>query len=122
MSVRLSPHPMHAHGLNMYILAEGDGEWDGTIVHGNNPQRRDVQNIRPQGYIVVQMDTTNTGVWPFHCHIAWHASAGFFSQFLFQPDEFERLDFPASVQQTCDDWTSFTNVEVVDQIDSGLKM
>jgi hypothetical protein len=112
---------MHAHGLNMYVLAEGDGEWDGsTVIRADNPQRRDVQNIRPFGYIVVQMDTTNTGIWPFHCHIAWHASAGFFSQFLFQPHDFDRLEFPASVQQTCDAWNGFTAVEVPDQIDSGL--
>ena len=59
----------------MYILHEGDGYWDGTsITNPENPQRRDVQMLRPSGHIVVQIDADNPGVWPFHCHIAWHAS------------------------------------------------
>ncbi len=26
------PHPMHFHGHNMYVLAVGTGEWDGTSI------------------------------------------------------------------------------------------
>lgn len=36
-------HPMHLHGHNFQVLAEGYGDWDGKIVNANNPQRRDVQ-------------------------------------------------------------------------------
>lgn len=36
-------HPMHLHGHNFQVLAEGYGDWDGKIVNPNNPQRRDVQ-------------------------------------------------------------------------------
>lgn len=116
-----APHPIHAHGLNMYILDEGDGTYDGTtIVNSNNPMRRDVQNVRPFGYLAVQVDTTNTGVWPFHCHIAWHASAGFFSQFIFNPDGMDKLQFPDSMAQTCSEWADYTSRDVVDQVDSGL--
>lgn len=72
-------HPMHLHGHNMYVLAEGVGEWDGsTVVDPGNPQRRDVQLLQPLGYIVVQIDAANPGVWPFHCHIAWHVSGGLY--------------------------------------------
>jgi FtsP/CotA-like multicopper oxidase with cupredoxin domain len=49
-------HPMHLHGFNMYILNEGLGEWDGTTINPNNPQRRDVQMLRPNGFIVMQFD------------------------------------------------------------------
>lgn len=63
----------------MFVLDEGVGEWDGsTIVNGANPQRRDVQLLQPRGYMVVQIDADNPGVWPFHCHIAWHVSAGLY--------------------------------------------
>ena len=66
---------MHLHGHNMYILHEGDGFWDGkSITNPQNPQRRDVQMLRPGGHIVAQYDADNPGVWPFHCHIAWHLS------------------------------------------------
>ena len=36
-------HPMHMHGHNFQVLAEGYGDWDGKITNPNNPQRRDVQ-------------------------------------------------------------------------------
>lgn len=87
----LSPiaHPMHLHGHNMYILAEGVGEWDGSVVRPNNPMRRDTQQLRPAdpatkrpGYMVVQIDADNPGVWPFHCHIAWHVSGGLYVNIL----------------------------------------
>lgn len=65
-------HPMHMHGHNFWVLAEGTGAWDGTITHPRNPQRRDVQIIQPapnnvtSSYIVLQIDADNPGVWPFH--------------------------------------------------------
>ena len=52
----------------MQVLAEGVGTWDGTIVNPSNPQRRDTQLIRPSGYLVVQVELDNPGVWPLHCH------------------------------------------------------
>lgn len=71
-------HPMHLHGHNMFVLAEGPGTWDGTVINPRNPQRRDVQLLQKEGYIVVQIDADNPGVWPFHCHIAWHVSGGLY--------------------------------------------
>ena len=66
---------MHLHGHNMYILHEGEGFYDGqSFINPENPQRRDTQMLRPNGHIVVQYDADNPGVWPFHCHIAWHLS------------------------------------------------
>ena len=66
---------MHLHGHEMYILHEGEGYWDSvSITNPQNPQRRDSQMLRPGGHIVVQYDANNPGVWPFHCHIAWHLS------------------------------------------------
>ena len=66
---------MHLHGHDMYILSAGEGPWDGTtIINPQNPQRRDVQNLSPHGHLVMQFEADNPGVWPFHCHIAWHLS------------------------------------------------
>ncbi|KAF5677530.1 laccase [Fusarium heterosporum] len=90
----LSPvsHPMHLHGFNMYVLHEGPGSWDGTIINKDNPQRRDVVQVRANGHLVIQFDASdNPGVWPFHCHIAWHVSAGLLTQFLTNPDEVKKL-------------------------------
>ncbi|ORY60692.1 multicopper oxidase-domain-containing protein [Pseudomassariella vexata] len=97
----LAPHPIHALGVNMYILSQGSGDYDGTtIVNPENSKRRDVQMVIPKGHIVVQMETVNTGVWPFHCHVAWHASVRFFSQMVFNPDEIDSFDIPNSVQRS----------------------
>ncbi|TFB01096.1 Laccase-2 [Trichoderma ghanense] len=117
-----APHPMHLHGFNMYILHEGWGEWDGkSIIRPSNPQRRDVFMVRAGGHVVMQFDAaSNPGVWPFHCHIAWHASAGLFTQFLTAPDEVRRLRIPHVVAETCRQWGGWTNTNIPEQIDSGL--
>lgn len=143
-------HPMHLHGHNMYVLNEGLGTWDGSIVNSGNPQRRDVQLMQPSGYVVVQYDAVNPGVWPFHCHIAWHVSGGLYINLLVSlfvlafpyrlgdlegergtrgmadkdlqelPASIAKSKLPGSSEQTCTDWTAFTDVDFVNQIDSGL--
>jgi FtsP/CotA-like multicopper oxidase with cupredoxin domain len=115
-------HPMHLHGFNMYVLYEGPGlEWDGTIINPENPQRRDVQLVRAHGHVVLQFDAAdNPGMWPFHCHIAWHASAGFFSQFLIQADKVQQMQIPHRVNEVCHEWGEWTKTNIPDQIDSGL--
>ena len=75
---------MHLHGHNFWVVAEGVGLWDGNV-DSVNPQRRDVQLVQPMddttnepGYIVLEFETDNPGVWPLHCHIAWHVSQGLY--------------------------------------------
>ncbi|KAK5991165.1 oxidoreductase ptaK [Cladobotryum mycophilum] len=115
-------HPMHLHGFNMYILSAGSGPWDGkTIVNPENPERRDVIQIASHGHVVIQFDASeNPGVWPFHCHIAWHASAGLFAQFLTMPEKVKDFKVPNVVAETCRQWGKWTNTHIPDQIDSGL--
>ncbi len=47
---------MHLHGHNFYVLHEGPGAWDGTIVRPSNPHRRDVHLVRGNGHLVIQFD------------------------------------------------------------------
>ncbi|EXJ86608.1 hypothetical protein A1O3_03561 [Capronia epimyces CBS 606.96] len=115
-------HPMHFHGHNMYILAVGTGVWDGTIVRPDNPQRRDVQNVPANGYLVWQADADNPGTWPFHCHIAWHASTGLSVDILENPGQIEHLAIPEASYQLCQEWQTFSATGQVDQIDSGLRL
>ena len=104
----------------MYILDEGTGTWDGKIVNPENPQRRDTQLIRPSGYLVIQIELDNPGVWPVHCHVAWHTSQGMNINLLEQPKEVQKMDVPASIAQTCRNWWDYTETNYVAQIDSGL--
>ncbi|KAM0323702.1 hypothetical protein ACHAQA_008639 [Verticillium albo-atrum] len=117
-------HPIHIHGFNMYVLNEGPGlTWDGTVVYAPNPQRRDVQMVRAGGYIAIQFDAAgNPGLWPFHCHIAWHASGGLLVQLVTQPKKIQKLRVPKDVYKTCRHWRRFTERFTVDQIDSGLSI
>ena len=122
-------HPMHLHGHNMYVIAEGTGTWSGDITNANNPQRRDVHILQnavsatTPSYIVIQFDADNPGVWPFHCHIAWHVSGGLYINVLERPDDIQKdMDIPGIMAQTCKDWDAYSAHDIVDEIDSGLKV
>ncbi|EXJ83398.1 hypothetical protein A1O1_07020 [Capronia coronata CBS 617.96] len=125
----LSPvaHPMHLHGHNMYVLDEGVGDWDGTVIRPDNPMRRDTQQLRPAdpatgepAYMVLQIDADNPGVWPFHCHIAWHVSGGLYVNILERPDDIPNIKSPDAVNALCQTWDDYTQLGPIDQIDSGL--
>lgn len=109
-----------------YVLAEGFGEWDNKVTNPSNPQRRDtvwVQAAKDKdtpAYVVLQIDQDNPGVWPFHCHIAWHVSAGLYVSILERPDDIKNMNVPGVMAQSCRDWSVFTGQAIVDQIDSGL--
>lgn len=115
-------HPMHLHGHNMQILHEGPGNYDGTsVVRPSNPQRRDVQMVRANGHFVMQFTLDNPGVWPFHCHIAWHVSGGLYANMLERPADVKKEgNLPLILQQTCTDWMKYTNHNAPDQYDSGV--
>ncbi|KAI0386370.1 putative multicopper oxidase [Hypomontagnella monticulosa] len=92
--------------------------WDGTIANPSNPQRRDVQMLLPGHYIVIQWEQDNPGIWPLHCHIAWHLSGG---MGLERPDDFYNdMNISDAMSQTCDNWRAWTDNNVVGQIDGGL--
>ena len=85
----------------MFVLAVGTGSWDGKVVNPKNPQRRDTQLVPANGHLVIQLMGDNPGVWPLHCHISWHLSAGMLVNLVLQPEELERMQVPEAVQQTC---------------------
>lgn len=71
--------------------------------------------------MVMQIEQDNPGVWPFHCHIAWHVSGGLYFQILERPaDLINDAQVPGVMAQTCRDWSSWTGGHVPDMIDSGL--
>ena len=126
-----APHPMHIHGHDFQVLAEGQGTWDGTIVNPSNPQRRDVHmswagadSTNPAiatNYQVIQYTQDNPGVWPFHCHIAWHLSAGMSILLLERPDEVHKIQIPDSVTGTCDAYKAWQAANPAVPVDDGLK-
>ncbi|GIZ38218.1 hypothetical protein CKM354_000164100 [Cercospora kikuchii] len=116
-------HPMHIHGQNMYIVDEGVGKYNGiNAVRPNNPARRDIASLKPNGYLVAQLISNNPGVWGFHCHIAWHVGQGLYVNVVQKPDEvMQRDEIPGVIAQTCEPWREFTENNAPNQIDSGLR-
>jgi FtsP/CotA-like multicopper oxidase with cupredoxin domain len=118
-------HPIHMHGHNFWVLAEGIGEWGGDIVNVENPVRRDTQIMLAAdgdtaSYLVIEFETDNPGVWPLHCHIAWHAAGGMYLNIIEHPEEISKMTIPSKVVEGCRSWWKYTDSEVVSQIDSGL--
>ena len=69
-------HPMHLHGHDFFILAEGSGTWNGTITSPQNPARKDVHLLPPgtpdePAFVLIEIEAVNPGLWAFHCYIAW---------------------------------------------------
>lgn len=121
-------HTMHLHGHDSFsILAEGRGEWDGTITRPDNPQRRDSAQLSwgtPElpAYLVIQFDADNPGVWAFHCHLVVHASAGLYVNVVEKPEGINKQEVDEVVQQTCPAWKKWIQENGDDQFDSGLKI
>ncbi|TVY83153.1 oxidoreductase ptaK [Lachnellula suecica] len=118
-------HPMHFHGHNFWILAEGNGNWDGTITNPSNPIRRDsflmgASNAVGPAYTVIEYISDNPGVWPLHCHVAGHSSTGLYINILERPDLLSQdPQIPGYLSETCDPWNKWTSSHLVDEIDSG---
>jgi FtsP/CotA-like multicopper oxidase with cupredoxin domain len=121
----ISPHPMHLHGHDFWVLAEGRGEWDGSIINAGNPMRRDTHQLLPMrnnvpGFAVIEWTLDNPGIWAFHCHIFSHSSLGFYLNVLEASQDIVGRDVPDDVKQSCTSWNAFTAKTFVDQPDAGI--
>ncbi|KXS12993.1 hypothetical protein M427DRAFT_81322, partial [Gonapodya prolifera JEL478] len=77
-------HPLHLHGHDVYILAQGKGPFVPLLVNLNtvNRHQRDTVTLYDGGYTVIAMLTDHPGSWLMHCYIAWHVSQGLAIQFV----------------------------------------
>ncbi|ORY05490.1 extracellular dihydrogeodin oxidase/laccase-like protein [Clohesyomyces aquaticus] len=124
----VSPHPMHLHGHDFFIIGEGRGSWDGKVQGRNitNPMRRDTHQMigaAPDGtpsYLVLQMELDNPGVWAFHCHISQHLVLGMYLNIVYQEKRIRQLKIPVKIGESCEVWRNFTNRTTFQQPDSGL--
>ncbi|KAE9983102.1 hypothetical protein BLS_004937 [Venturia inaequalis] len=118
------PHPLHLHGHDFFILAEGSGSYDPSIpLTLVNPPRRDTALMPAAGFIVLAFETDNPGVWLMHCHIGWHTSMGFALQFVEMQDQIQSsgaLKNSCALNSTCDAWNSFSTLNSFVQLDSGV--
>ncbi|KAK8561706.1 hypothetical protein V6N12_048770 [Hibiscus sabdariffa] len=73
-------HPMHIHGLNFHVLAQGFGNYN-PAEHRNifnlvDPQIRNTIGVPVGGWAVIRFRVNNPGVWIMHCHLDAHLSYG----------------------------------------------
>ncbi|CAI9098357.1 OLC1v1034989C1 [Oldenlandia corymbosa var. corymbosa] len=73
-------HPMHLHGFNFHVLAQGFGNYNASedIKNFNlvNPQERNTIAVPSAGWAVIRFRANNPGVWFMHCHVEVHVPWG----------------------------------------------
>ncbi|KAI3819571.1 hypothetical protein L1987_13412 [Smallanthus sonchifolius] len=79
-------HPMHLHGFNFYVLAQGFGNYDPANDTSRfnliNPQERNTLGVPVGGWAVIRFRANNPGVWFIHCHLEVHLPWGLGTAFL----------------------------------------
>ncbi|KAI1327254.1 putative extracellular dihydrogeodin oxidase/laccase [Xylariaceae sp. FL0255] len=116
-------HPIHMHGHDFYVLAQGSGPYDAsnTTLQMTNPPRRDTVLLPASGHVVIAFYTDNPGAWLMHCHVAWHASEGFAVQILERESEIPgTVTDKRYVTDTCSAWAESEKVDYIPQLDSGI--
>jgi FtsP/CotA-like multicopper oxidase with cupredoxin domain len=67
------PHPIHLHGHDFFVLAQGTGTYSSNVALTlSNPPRRDTAMLPASGYLVIAFETDNPGAWLMHCHIGMY--------------------------------------------------
>ncbi|KAK5654600.1 hypothetical protein OQA88_7230 [Cercophora sp. LCS_1] len=107
-----SVHPIHLHGHDVAILAQGYGPFTSDVVPQlENPARRDVVNAPLNGFVWIAFEVNNPGAWLIHCHIAWHASSGLGIQFIEQPGKIrqalKKSGKGPELAERCAEWKSW---------------
>lgn len=65
------PHPIHMHGHDIFVLAQGVGNYSSSVpLKLDNPPRRDVALLPAGGYLVIAFETNNPGAWLLHWYVS----------------------------------------------------
>lgn len=84
--IGIENHPIHLHGFNFYVLAQGFGNFnrtrDSKKFNFVNPQKRNTIGVPVGGWAVVRFRANNPGVWLMHCHLDVHLPWGLATAFV----------------------------------------
>ncbi|RID42801.1 hypothetical protein BRARA_J02661 [Brassica rapa] len=79
-------HPIHLHGYDFYIVAEGFGNFnpkkDNSKFNLVDPPLRNTVAVPVNGWAVIRFVADNPGVWLMHCHLDVHIKWGLGMAFL----------------------------------------
>lgn len=91
-------HPMHLHGFNFFVLAQGFGNYNKTeaVPKFNlvNPQERNTVAVPTGGWAVIRFIADNPGMWYMHCHFDSHLDFGLAMVFEVQNGPTEETSVP----------------------------
>ncbi|EME88044.1 uncharacterized protein MYCFIDRAFT_28515 [Pseudocercospora fijiensis CIRAD86] len=121
------PHPIHLHGHDVFVLAQGKGLYDSSVVLNTvNPPRRDVVMMpwdpvnNAGGYVVLAYESDNPGAWLLHCHIGWHVAMGFALQIIEGISEIGgMIQNKKQMDDTCSGWATYAQDNNIHTHDSG---
>uniref|UniRef100_A0A2N9IPE6 Laccase n=1 Tax=Fagus sylvatica TaxID=28930 RepID=A0A2N9IPE6_FAGSY len=78
--VGIENHPIHLHGFNFHVLAQGFGNYDSVNDQEKfnlvNPQARNTIAVPVGGWAVIRFQANNPGIWLAHCHLDVHLPWG----------------------------------------------
>ncbi|ONK61816.1 uncharacterized protein A4U43_C08F33890 [Asparagus officinalis] len=100
-------HPIHIHGYDFYILAEGFGNFDASKDTNKfnlvDPPLRNTVAVPVNGWAVIRFVADNPGVWLMHCHLDVHITWGLAMAFLVEDGvgELEALEAPPEDLPLC---------------------
>ncbi|KAL5076687.1 hypothetical protein RYX36_015671 [Vicia faba] len=73
-------HPIHLHGYDFYIIAEGFGNFDPKKDTAKfnliDPPQRNTVAVPANGWAVIRFVADNPGAWIMHCHLDAHIGWG----------------------------------------------
>ncbi|XP_021288987.1 laccase-7-like isoform X1 [Herrania umbratica] len=79
-------HPMHIHGFNFHVLAQGFGNYNPATDRKKfnlvDPQMRNTIGVPVGGWAVIRFTANNPGVWIMHCHLDVHLGWGLATAFV----------------------------------------
>ncbi|RLM58508.1 laccase-15-like [Panicum miliaceum] len=79
-------NPMHLHGHDMYVLAQGFGNYEAErdMAKYNlvDPPMVNTVLVPRLGWVAVRFIADNPGVWFMHCHFEFHLSMGMAAVFI----------------------------------------
>ncbi|KAK1321560.1 Laccase-3 [Acorus calamus] len=100
-------HPIHLHGYDFYILAEGFGnfnpETDKARFNMMDPPLRNTVAVPVNGWAVIRFKADNPGVWLMHCHLDVHITWGLAMVLIVEDGvgELETLEPPPADLPAC---------------------
>uniref|UniRef100_A0A0D9V7U3 Laccase n=1 Tax=Leersia perrieri TaxID=77586 RepID=A0A0D9V7U3_9ORYZ len=72
-------HPIHLHGFDFFLLAQGLGRFNPAMKSRYNlvdPQVRNTVAVPAGGWAVIRFTANNPGMWFMHCHLDAHLPLG----------------------------------------------